>query len=289
MRYGMNLFLWTDVLTDALRPLLDDLKGTGFDVVELPLLEIDVAKYAKWGKYLDDAGLTRTANLVRGANDNPISSDPKIRRRGIDANKAALECCQAAGIELLVGPYHSAIGCFSSIGPTAEEWHSAVEGMREVAEYAEVCKVTLAVEYLNRFECYLLNTAADTARFCHDVNHPRCKAMYDTFHAHIEEKDISAAVSALKASLVHVHISENDRSTPGTGQVDWDATFSALEEIGYDNVLMIEAFGLALDRLLPATKIWRRMYQNERQLASDGLAFVKREVAKRWHAERQIL
>jgi D-psicose/D-tagatose/L-ribulose 3-epimerase len=46
--------------------------------------------------------------------------------------------------------------------------------------------------------------------------------------------------------------------------------------------MVIEAFGLALDRILPATKIWRRMYQSERQLASDGLNFMKREVAKRW-------
>jgi D-psicose/D-tagatose/L-ribulose 3-epimerase len=45
---------------------------------------------------------------------------------------------------------------------------------------------------------------------------------------------------------------------------------------------MIEAFGFALERLLPATKIWRRMYQSESQLAADGLAFLKREVAKRW-------
>ena len=283
MRYGMNLFLWTDMLTDEVRPLLDEMKQIGFDAVELPLLEIDVAKYAKWGKYLDDAGLARTANMVRGANDNPISPDPKIRRRGIDANKAALDCCQAAGIELLVGPYHSAIGCFSGAGPTGDEWRWAVEGMREVAEYAEKCNVTLAVEYLNRFECYLLNTAADTARFCRDVNHPRCKAMYDTFHAHIEEKSVSAAIWALKDFLVHVHISENDRSTPGTGNVRWDVNFDALRDIGYNNILMIEAFGLALERLLPATKIWRRMYQSEHQLAADGLAFLKREVAKRWN------
>ena len=49
---------------------------------------------------------------------------------------------------------------------------------------------------------------------------------------------------------------------------------------------MIEAFGLALEKLAAATKIWRRMYQNERQLASDGLKFMKTEVAKRWTAGR---
>ena len=45
---------------------------------------------------------------------------------------------------------------------------------------------------------------------------------------------------------------------------------------------MIEAFGLALPELAAATKIWRRMYESEEQLARDGLAFMKSEVAKRW-------
>ena len=46
--------------------------------------------------------------------------------------------------------------------------------------------------------------------------------------------------------------------------------------------MVIEAFGLSLKALIPATKIWRRMYDTEARLASEGLAFMKREVAKRW-------
>ena len=47
-------------------------------------------------------------------------------------------------------------------------------------------------------------------------------------------------------------------------------------------VLVVEAFGLALEKLVPATKIWRRMYESEKQLAGDALNFMKAEVAKRW-------
>jgi D-psicose/D-tagatose/L-ribulose 3-epimerase len=78
-----------------------------------------------------------------------------------------------------------------------------------------------------------------------------------------------------------VHISENDRSTPGQGQVKWDETFDALKKIKYDGWLTIEAFGLALPSLAAATKIWRRMFVSEEQLAGDGLKFMKREWAKR--------
>ncbi len=284
MRFGMNLLLWTDTLSDNMLPLLDELKEIGFDTVEIPCFDLDnLENYSRWGKRFDELGLARTGTAVRGPAENPISPDPAVRRKGIEANKRNLDCCAAAGCTVMAGPFHSALGVFSGKGPTEDEWRWGVDSMREVAEHAEKVGVTLAVEYLNRFECYFLNTAADGARFCREVNHPRCRMMYDTFHAHIEEKSIPAAIRALKDLLVHVHISENDRSTPGQGNVRWDQNFDTLHEIGYDGTMVVEAFGLALEKLVPATKIWRRMYQSERQLATDALNFMKTEVARRWH------
>jgi len=283
MRFGMNLLMWTDTLSDAMLPLLDELKEIGYDAVEVPCFDLDnLDNYAKWGKRFDELGLARTGTAVRGPEENMISPDAAIRRKGVEANKRNVDCCAAAGCEVMAGPFHSALGCFSGKGPTEDEWKWGVACMRDVAEHAASAGVVLGVEYLNRFECYFLNTAADGARFVREVDHPNCKMMYDTFHAHIEEKSIPAAIRSLKNCLVHVHISENDRSTPGAGNVRWDANFDALHEIGYDNLLVIEAFGLALEKLVPATKIWRRMYQSERQLATDGLAFMKAEVARRW-------
>jgi D-psicose/D-tagatose/L-ribulose 3-epimerase len=279
----MNLLLWTDTLSESAFPLLDEVKAIGFDAVELPCFDLDdLENYRAWGKRLDAVGLSRTGTAVRGAADNPASSDVAVRRRGVEANQRTLDCCAAAGCTALVGPFHSALGSFSGKGPTADEWKWAVDSMRETAEHARKVGVTLALEYLNRFECYLLNTAADGARFCRDVNHPNCRMMYDTFHSHIEEKSIPEAIRALADCLVHVHISENDRSTPGSGNVRWKETFDTLYEIGYDGPMVVEAFGLALEKLVPATKIWRRMFRSEQQLAGDSLRFMKTEVAKRW-------
>jgi D-psicose/D-tagatose/L-ribulose 3-epimerase len=105
--------------------------------------------------------------------------------------------------------------------------------------------------------------------------------MYDTFHANIEEKSITEAVKAGGDKLVHVHISENDRSTPGAGGVNWNETFDAIVGSGYDGWLVIEAFGLALPEIAAATKIWRRMFEDEITLATDGLRFMKSEIEKR--------
>lgn len=281
MKYGMNLLLWTDQLNESHLPVLERLKALGYDGVELPMFNLDVDDYARWGKRLADLGLERTAVTVRGVDDDPMSADPKVRKAGVANNQRAVDCCQAAGIHLLCGPYHSAIGNFSGAGPTADEFSRAADSMREVAEHAAKCHVTLAVEYLNRFECYLLNSAADTLRFVKKVDHPACSMMYDTFHANIEEKSAAQAIRTGAEKTVHVHISENDRSTPGKGHVDWKTTFDTLKAVGYDGWLMIEAFGLALPKIAAATKIWRRMYESEDQLAREGLAFMKSEWEKR--------
>jgi D-psicose/D-tagatose/L-ribulose 3-epimerase len=283
MQFGINLLMWTDTLSDEWLPLLSELKEVGFDTIEIPCFDLDnLDNYAKWGAKFDELGLARTGTAVRGADQNPISPDPAIRRAGIDANKRNLDCCAAAGCSVMAGPFHSALGEFSGSGPTEDEWKWGVESMREVAEHAAGVGVKLGLEYLNRFECYFLNTAADGARFVADVGNPACGMMYDTFHAHIEEKSVSGAIKSLKDCLVHVHISENDRSTPGQGNVRWNENFDTLKEIGYEGTMVIEAFGLALEKLVAATKIWRRMYESEKQLAADGLAFMQQEVAKRW-------
>lgn len=282
MKVGMNLLLWTgDATGDEFVPVLESLKAMGYDGVEVPIFDFDTAKFARLGKRLDDLGLERTGVTVRAEPDNPMSPDPAIRKLGIDNNKRAIDCCTAGGMTLLAGPYHSAIGLFSGKGATLEEWKWAADSMRQVAEHAATYDVTLALEYLNRFECYLLNTAVDTQRFVQEVGHPRCRMMYDTFHAHIEEKDQAAAIKASADTTVHVHISENDRSTPGTGQVHWKASFDALKAVGYDGWMTVEAFGQALPELAAATKIWRKMFTTEEQLAKDSLAFIRGEWAKR--------
>lgn len=280
MQYGMNLLLWSGELQDSMLPNLEKLKKMGFDGVEIPLFNLDL-DYAAWGKRLDDLGLRRTGVTVRGVEDNPISPDGAARKKGVELNKKTLDCCAAAGVETLVGPYHSAIGHFTGAGRTEQEWAWGIESMRQTAEHAGKVGVMLGVEPLNRFEVYFLNGQADAAEFCRQVNHPNCRMMYDTFHANIEEKSITKAIHAIQDMMCHVHISENDRSTPGLGDIRWDETFDALASVNYDGWLVIEAFGLALPELAAATRIWRRMFDDELQLAEQGLKFMKEQVAKR--------
>ncbi|QDT17353.1 sugar phosphate isomerase/epimerase family protein [Alienimonas californiensis] len=276
MKYGLNLLLWTPEVTADHAPLLADIKRWGYDGAELPMFSGDEAAGKALGKLCDDAGLARTAVTVCTPENNPISPDATVRAAATDHLKKILDCCAAAGAETLCGPVHSALGQFSEASRTEEEWKRAVDVLSVVADHAEDVGVTIAVEAINRFECYFVNSQQEVADFAAAIDKPALGCMYDTFHANIEEKDPAAALRHAASQLRHVHISENDRSTPGEGQIRWEETFAGLKEIGYDGWLVIEAFGLALPQLAAATRIWRRMFPSEEHLAVNGLAFMKK-------------
>jgi D-psicose/D-tagatose/L-ribulose 3-epimerase len=254
------------------------LKDAGYDGVEVPIFALDPEPYGPLGDWLRGIGLEPIGVSARGEAANPISGDPEVRENGLRENVQTLDCTQALGADVVLGPIQTGLGVFTGTGPTPEEWAWAVEHLQALSQAADERGITLAIEPLNRFEQYLTNTAADGARLCREVGHPRCRLMYDTFHAHIEEKDPRAALEGCKDVLEYVHISENDRSTPGQGQVDWDTTFAALREIGYDGWYTVEAFGDRLPELAAATKIWRRTYESEEQLARDAASFVRSRV-----------
>jgi D-psicose/D-tagatose/L-ribulose 3-epimerase len=275
MQYGFNLLLWTGHVTEEFFPVLAKLKTAGYDGAEFPIFDGDAAHFKKLRKALEDNGLRRTAVTIVPPEASPISPDAAVRVKAVDRLKWATDMCATAGGEVLCGPFHSPLGVFSGAGPTADEKKWAADVLRQAAEYAAHRQVVLAIEYLNRFECYFLTTAADAKALVGAVNHPNFRAMYDTFHANIEEKFATPAIETLKGMLAHVHVSENDRGTPGSGHVAWAETFGALRRMGYDGWLTIEAFGRALPALAAATKIWRDLFPTPEEPYLKGIQFMK--------------
>jgi D-psicose/D-tagatose/L-ribulose 3-epimerase len=284
MKTGMNLLLWTTHVTQEHFPIISRLKAEGFDGVEIPLFEGDAAHYKKLRAELDRNGLGCTAVMCVTPEANPISEDAKIRTAAVDRLKWGIEMASIIGAENLCGPFHSPLAVFTGDPPTEAEKSRGADVLRQAAEIAQSVKVRLCIEYLNRFECYFLTTAADAVALVHRVNHPNFRTMFDTFHAHIEEKSQGGAIHQVAPVLGHVHISENDRGTPGTGQVNWDDAFSTLRQVGYDGWVVIEAFGRALPALAAATKVWRDLFPNPEQVYRRGLAFMR----KMWELNEPI-
>jgi D-psicose/D-tagatose/L-ribulose 3-epimerase len=281
MKAGFNLLLWTTQVGETHLPLLARLKAAGYDGVEIPVFEGTAAQFGRIGRALRDNGLgCTTVTVLPDEARSAISPDPARRRGALDHFRWAIECSAALGSEVLAGPFHQPLAVFSGAGPTADEKARAVEVHRQAAELAACTGLVLAIEPLNRFECYFLNTMADARAHAQRVDHPNFGVLYDTFHANIEEKDPVGCIAETADVIRHVHVSENDRGTPGRGHVPWLATFKALRAAGYDGWLTVEAFGTALPALAAATKIWRDLHASPEEVYEHGL----RTIRENWAA-----
>lgn len=272
---GMNMLLWTDHVDSRHFPIFSRLAEAGFAGVEIPIGAGDAAHYAGVAKAVRDAGLRCTGVTIVTPDADPISPDAPTRARARERLHWAIDMCDALGAEVLCGPFHSAFKNFSGSGPTGDEMARSAEVMADAADYASRQKLVLATEFLNRFECYLVNTAADTLRLVNLVDRSNFGMLYDTHHAHIEIKSPTKAIATCGPTIRHVHISENDRGTPGTGQVRFDETFKALRAIGYTGWLTIESFSRANPEFAAAIHIWRDFFADPDEVWREGIRFIQ--------------
>mgnify|MGYP003314909822 CR=1 FL=1 len=239
--------------------LLKKIKDVGYDGVEIPIFggEEKVSHFANIGKALKDNGLDCTSVTVIPDQDrSPISNNEKQRANALEYMKWAIDCSAALGSEILAGPYYHPLGVFSGEPPSQEEKENGAKVHQDAADYAKQVSLKLSIEPLNRFECYFLNIGQDASDYVDLVNRDNFGYLYDTFHANIEEKDPVGVISKTIKNINHIHISENDRGTPGKGNIPWIETFDAIKNSDYDGWLTIEAFGRALPDLAAATRVW---------------------------------
>ena len=263
MRLGFNLLLWTTHVTDAHWPIIEKLKATGYDGVEVPLFEGTPDHYEKLGRRLASIGLGVTGvGVMPGGGKSAVSADYAERAAALAHINWLSTCTAALGGMLAAGPFHQPLGEFTGRGPTAGEFARCVEVHKQAAQYAERQGVALSVEPLNRFECYFLNSAGQAAELVKAVDEPNYGYLYDTFHFNIEEDSLTEMIPATIAQINHVHISENNRGVPGAGHIAFQPVFNALKQAGYDGWMTVEAFGSALPDLAAATKIWRPLFND---------------------------
>lgn len=272
------MLLWSNFVTPQHFPIIAQLKKVGFDGIEVTIGDGDKEDYARVGKFVRDLemGITAVTALSEGA--NIVSTDASVRKAGLEHIKWAIDMAHEAGIKIIGGPFHSAFAWFTRKPPSEDEVKWSVENLRTAGEYAAEAEIVLVPEVLNRFECYLVNTMASMKSLLAQIDHPNVQAMYDTHHAHIEEKDQGNAVRTIAPYLKHVHVSENDRGTPGKGQVHWDEVFTALKEINYDGWITIEAFSTIIPEFAYAINVWRDFSAAE-EIYTEGFKFIKEKLS----------
>ncbi len=279
MKFGVNSLIWTGNFGREHLPMLPRLKAGGFDGIEIVVFDVKDFPVAETRKALEANGLQCTFCTAVTKDASAISDDPGARRK---ARAYAEQCAKIAadlGTNLLAGVWYSPIGYIPGRRRTEDEWKREVEFLQSLGDVLEKNNLQLAIEPINRYETFFLNTISDTVKLCEQAGNPRLGVLLDTYHSNIEEKSVDTAVRIAGKRLKHIHSCENDRGVPGSGHIPWKAVFQAFREVGYDGWLIIESFGNMVDEIATASSIWRDLAADPDQIAYEGVKFLKKMAA----------
>jgi len=272
-RIGINTWAWVAPLTDtALVELAPRIKDWGFDAIELPV--------QGWGwdperasALLAELGLTPVVCAGLLPEHDLLTDDDETLQQTTNFLKRCIQVAVQLGASVVAGPLYAPAGRRWLLAP--EDRPATIrrlaQRLRPLAESAAAQGVTLALEPLNRFDGSLLNTVAQTREVVDQV--PGAGIALDTFHLHIEERDLAAAVRVAGERLAHVQVCGNDRGVPGGDLFDWATFFQALADIGYSGVVNIESF--IAPSLAVRMSVWRPLTTHSDDLATAGLAFLR--------------
>ncbi len=271
VKFGVNIWIWTTPSTDSIIKFLPKIKEMGFDGIEIPIEEPSAINVKRIKEELASFNLSSTTCAFFSADRDPLEKEGKLAKKYI---KDCIGIASELGSGVVAGPLYSPVGKLVGREITDVEWKSIVNFLKDIGEYAVDRGVRLALEPINRYETYVLNTAKDCLRLVEEVGNPNIGIHLDTYHMNIEEKDFYSPIMIAGKRLYHMHMSESDRGIPGTGHVNWKYVMKALKEAGYNHWLVIESFVLGVG-VFAAAAIWRKIAPRGDAIAKQGLQYLK--------------
>jgi len=252
---GIHFGYWTQHWDSEPIQFVKRAQKYGFDILEVNAPKItrmsDTERDALKGAAVD-AGLGLTYSIGMTADMDLASEDAATRKKGVAFLQDVARTMKHMDGTVMAGVNYS---CWPRKLLPGEDKQvltdRAVEGVREAIKAAEDCGVLFCVEVVNRFEQFIMNTAAEGIAFAERVGSPNCKIHLDTFHMNIEEDSIGGAIVEAGAWLGHFHLGEPNRRPPGRGRMPWPEIFGALREINYQGALVMEPF------LIPGGEVGR--------------------------------
>ena len=276
-KLGLSTFVLASPFTNADLHLMGKVKAMGFDVIEICIEDPSKLSSDKMVLAAREHGLDISICGAFGPNRDVSHEDEKIRELGIAYLNTCVDLAAEVGSTYVSGPMYSATGKARLLSPAErkQQFNWAVDSLNRVANYAQSRNVGLAIEPLNRFETDLINTVDQGVELCRAVELPNVGLLVDTFHMNIEEKSLSTTIQNAAPYIFHVQVSENDRGTPGKGQVHWDEFFATLSKINYGGQIVIESFLPTVKEIARAVSAWRSVAPSMDALAIDGLEFIR--------------
>jgi len=286
-KIGIYYAYWTHDWDADFVPYVARIKRLGFDILEvnagtvtnMPSGERDRLKRAA-----EKASIELTYCIGLPHRYDIASPDERVRREGIGFLRRSAEMLRYMGHRQLGGIIYSSWPGKLPFGEEKRRYlDRSVRSMREVMKVAEDCDVCFNVEVVNRFEQFLLNTAAEGVNYVRRVGSPSCRVLLDTFHLNIEEENMRDAIVSTGARLGHFHIGETNRRPPGRGRMPWDEIFGALRRIGYAGAITMEPFVMPGGEVGRDISVHRDLGDGldlDRE-ATRALRFVRRKLARR--------
>lgn len=263
MKFGIYYAYWEHEWKADYIPYIKKAAKLGFDCLEIactPLMSYSKERLLTLRKAAADNGIFLTAGHGPSAEQDLASADPAVEKNAKAFFTELLKRLEIMDIHIIGGGIYSYWPVdFSKTIDKPGDWARAVKNVREIGKVAGDCGVDYCLEVLNRFEGYLLNTAAEGCKFVREVGVPAVKVMLDTFHANIEESDIGGAIRSTRGLLGHFHTGECNRMCPGFGRMPWREIANALHDIGYDGNVVMEPFVRPGGRVGQDIKIWRNL------------------------------
>jgi len=281
-KIGLSTFVLASPFSNEDLHLMSKVKDFGYDVIEICIEDPSKLSAELMASAAEKHGLEISICGAFGPDRDVSHENSSIREKGIDYLITCVDFAAEVGSSFVSGPMYSATGKarLLSTEERKQQFNWAVESLGIVAKYAQTRKVGLAIEPLNRFETDLINTLEQGVALCKAINLPNVGLLIDTFHMHIEEKSLSSAIEDAAPYIFHVQASENDRGTPGKGQVRWDEMFMALSKIDYKGQIVIESFLPTVKEIAKAVSAWRPVAASMDSLAIDGYEFINSNSVK---------
>ena len=224
---------------------LRNLEAYGFVGVELAGAQLNSeAGLAERRRALQDSPV-QASSFCGGFEAEMVHPEPQRRQACIDTLKRYLDLAAELGATgPITVPIFNRNDRLPDMSPWKNQHEAEIELLRHVladlARHAEAAGSCLLLEPLNRYESNALRDVEEAAELCRAVDGTGVRVMADFFHMHIEQPDTPKSFAAVADMLGHVHLADNTRKEPGTGDIDFTASFKVLKEIGYDGYMAFE-------------------------------------------------
>lgn len=133
------------------------------------------------------------------------------------------------------------INCLAGVAPegrAADVLHATfVANLRYAAEELRKYGVKALIEPINRYDIpgFFLNTVEQAEAIIAEVASDNLFIQYDIYHQQRTGGELVATYGKHKSRIAHIQVADNPgRNEPGTGEINWDFVFAALDAAGYE-------------------------------------------------------